>query len=159
MQLFSPKTKSRSISLLAALMNIPAFSLKDKTLMDQILGLERLRTEYMRSSGTDVADDLMLSILVKSLPKALQTHIQLQMTEHSAYAQVRELVLSYESVTTTWSAGRIHGELGILPSSSTAPSAYNGPAPMEIDRFEKGKKGKGKGKQKSKDSSFSKGKD
>ena len=77
-QLFSPKTKSRSISLLAALMNIPAFSLKDKTLMDQILGLERLRTEYMRSSGTDVADDLMLSILVKSLPKALQTHIQLQ---------------------------------------------------------------------------------
>ena len=105
-----------------------------------------------------MADGLMLSILVKSLPKALQTHIQLQMTEHSAYAQVRELVLSYESVTTTWSAGRIHGELGILPSSSTAPSAYNGPAPMEIDRFEKGKKGKGKGKQKSKDSSFSKGK-
>jgi hypothetical protein len=49
-QLFSPKTKSRSISLLAALMNIPAFSLKDKTLMDQILGFERLRTEYMRSS-------------------------------------------------------------------------------------------------------------
>ena len=156
-QLFSPKTKSRSISLLAALMNIPAFSLKDKTLMDQILGLGRLRTEYMRSSGTDIADDLM-SILVKSLPKALQTHKQLQMTEHSTYAQVRELVLSYESVTTTWSAGRIHSELSILPSSSTASPAYNGPAPMEIDRFEKGKKGKGKGKQKSKDSSFSKGK-
>ena len=47
--------------------------------MDQILGLERLRTEYMRSSGTDVADLLILSILVKSLPKALQIHIQLQM--------------------------------------------------------------------------------
>jgi hypothetical protein len=62
------------------------------------------------------------------------------MTEHSTYAQVRE-----------------QNELGILPSSSTASSAYNGPAPMEIDRFEKGKKGKGK--QKSKDSSFSKGKD
>ena len=156
-QLFSPKTKSRSISLLAALMNIPSFSLKDKTLMDQILGLERLRTEYTRSSGSDVADDLMLSILVKSLPKALQTHIQLQMTEHSSYAQVRELVLSYETVTTTWSAGRIHSELGILPSSSTATSS-SGPAPMEIDRFEKGKKGRGKGKMKSKDSSFSKGK-
>ena len=156
-QLFSPKTKSRSISLLAALMNIPSFSLKDKTLMDQILGLERLRTEYTRSSGSDVADDLMLSILVKSLPKALQTHIQLQMTEHSSYAQVRELVLSYETVTTTWSAGRIHSELGILPSGSTATSS-SGPAPMEIDRFEKGKKGRGKGKMKSKDSSFSKGK-
>ena len=129
-------------------MNIPSFSLKDKTLMDQILGLERLRTEYMRSSGTYVADDLMLSILVKSLPKALQTHIQLQMTEHSTYAQVREVVLSYETVTTTWSAGRIHSELGILPSSSMATS-NSGPAPMEIDR---------KGKMKSKDSSFSKGK-
>ena len=110
-QRFSPKTESRSISLLAALMNIPAFSLEDKTLMDQILGLERLRTECMRSSGTDVADDLMLSILVKSLPMTLQTHIQLQMTEHSRYAQVRELVLSYEWVTAIRSAGRIHSEL------------------------------------------------
>ena len=109
-QRFSPKTESRSISLLAALMKIPAFSLEDKTLMDQILGLERLRTECMRSSGTDVADDLMLSILVKSLPKTLQTHIQLQMTEHSTYAQVRELVLSYEWVTAIRSAGRIHSE-------------------------------------------------
>ena len=102
-------------------MNIPVFSLKDKTLMDQILGLERLRTECMRSSGTDVADDLILSSLAKSLPKALQTHIQLHMTERSTYAQVREFVLR-----------RIHNELGILPSSSTASSTNSCSSPRPI---------------------------
>ena len=46
--------------------------MKDRTLLDQMLGLERLRTEYVRASGTDIADDVMLSVLVRALPKALQ---------------------------------------------------------------------------------------
>ena len=31
----------------------------------------------------------MLSVLVRALPKALQQHVQLQMTETSSYDQVR----------------------------------------------------------------------
>ncbi|CAL1143351.1 unnamed protein product [Cladocopium goreaui] len=42
-QLFQPKTKSRAISTLSALMNIPGFTQKDRTLLDQILGLEPLQ--------------------------------------------------------------------------------------------------------------------
>ena len=76
-QLFQPKTKSRAISTLSALMNIPGFTQKDRTLLDQILVLERLRTEYV-----------MLSVLVRALPKAIQQHIQLQMHENSTCAQV-----------------------------------------------------------------------
>ena len=162
-QLYLPKTKSRAISLLAALMNAPNFTMKDRTLLDQVLGLERIRAEYVRSSSTDISDDLMLSVLVKCLPKAIQQHVQLQLNESSTYSQVRNLVVGYERTTTTWSPGKIHSELGILPSSSSSvgnPSAsYSGPAPMEIDRFEKGKnKGKVKGKTKGKDGPKGKGK-
>ena len=159
-QLFQPKTKSRAISTLSALMNIPGFTQKDRTLLDQILGLERLRAEYVRPSGSDIADDIMLSVLVRALPKAIQQHIQLQMNESSTYAQVRSLVVGCEKTTTSWSTTKVHNGLGILPvSSSVSTSNYGGVAPMEVDRFEKGKsKGKQKGKSKSKDPQKGKGK-
>ena len=159
-QLFQPKTKSRAISTLSALMNIPGFTQKDRALLDQILGLERLRAEYVRPSGSDIADDIMLSVLVRALPKAIQQHIQLQMNESSTYAQVRSLVVGRENTTTSWSTTKVHNGLGILPvSSSVSTSNYGGVAPMEVDRFEKGKsKGKQKGKSKSKDPQKGKGK-
>ena len=133
-QLYKPKTKSRS-----ALMNLPPFT-KDRTLLEQVLGLERLRDEYRRSSGAEVPDDLMLSVLVKCLPGHIRQHIQLQLTETSTYAETRRAVVGYESVTASWAPSNIHMELGIVDSNS---SSSNGPAPMEIDLVSKGK-GKGK---------------
>ena len=88
-------------------MNIPGFTTKDRTLLDQILGLERLRSEYVRASGSDLDDNIMLTVLVRALPKGIQQHIQLQMSENSTYNQIRDLVLSYETVTTTWSPTKI----------------------------------------------------
>ena len=153
-QLYLPKTKSRAISLLSAIMNIPSFTTKDRTLLDQILGLERLRSEYVRASGTDLDDNIRLSVLVRALPKGVQQHIQLQMNESYTYTQIRDLVLSYETVTATWNLGKINNELGILPQQQPVQPSYTGVAPMEIDPFEKGgKKGKSKGKTKGKDGS------
>ena len=83
-QLYKPETKSRSISLLSALMNLPPF-VKDKTLLEQVLGIERLRDEYRRSSGGEVSDDLMLSVLVKALPRHIRQRIQLQLSESSRF--------------------------------------------------------------------------
>ena len=161
-QMYLPKTKSRAISLLAALMHEASFTMKNKTLLDQVLGLERLRTEYMRSSGTDLPDDLMLSVLVKSLPKEIQQHVQLQLTESSTYSQVRAMIIGYERTTMTWNPGKSHSELGRLfnpNSKASQPSNNMGLAPMEIDRFEKGKsKGKSKRKTKGKDGPKGKGK-
>ena len=117
-QMYVPKTKSRAISLFSALMNVPRFRMKNKTLLDQVLGLEHLRTEYMRSSGTDLPDDLMLSVPAKCLPKARQQHVQLQLTESATYSQVRAMVIGYERTTMTWSPGKIHSELGILSNRS-----------------------------------------
>jgi len=101
-----PRTRSRAIPILAALMGVPSFTTKDRALLDQVLGLERMRAEYVRSSGTEIPDDIMLSVLVRSLPKAVQQHVQLQLNESSTYDQVRAMVVSYERTTTSWSPGR-----------------------------------------------------
>ena len=144
---YSPKTKGRAISVLSAYMNFPAFD-KSKTFLEHIQSLERVRTEYRKVAGVDIGDDLQLSVLIRCLPKYLQQHIQLQLTESSSYQNVRDAVWSYETVTQSWSEKKALTELGVVGST---PSA-SGPAPMEIDAVQqfggygKGKKGKGKGK-------------
>ena len=144
---YSPKTKGRAISVLSAYINFPAFD-KSKTFLEHIQSLERVRTEYRKVAGVDIGDDLQLSVLIQGLPKYLQQHIQLQLTESSSYQNVRDAVLSYETVTQSWSEKKVLTELGVVGST---PSA-SGPAPMEIDAVQqfggygKGKKGKGKGK-------------
>ena len=144
---YSPKTKGRVISVLSAYMNFPAFD-KSKTFLEHIQSLERVRTEYRKVAGVDIGDDLQLSVLIRCLPKYLQQHIQLQLTESSRYQNVRDAVSSYETVTQSWSEKKVLTELGVVGSASSA----SGPAPMEIDAVQqfggygKGKKGKGKGK-------------
>ena len=144
---YSPKTKGRAISVLSAYMNFPAFD-KSKTFLEHIQSLERVRTEYRKVAGVDIGDDLQLNVLIRCLPKFLQQHIQLQLTESSSYQNVRDAVLSYETVTQSWSEKKVLTELGVVGST---PSA-SGPAPMEIDAVQqfggygKGKKGKGQRK-------------
>ena len=102
--LYTPKTKSRALGILSALMTHPAFS-RDKTLLEQVQGLERIADEYRKSSGTDVADDILLTTLVKCLPKQLQQHVQLNMTESSTFAEVKERVIAFERLSTTLEQG------------------------------------------------------
>ncbi len=78
-QLFEPRTKSRSISLLQALMSLPNFD-KSRTLLEQIQSLERIREEFQKTSGTSPSDDIMTSTLLRVLPKHIQQHLHLQMT-------------------------------------------------------------------------------
>ena len=90
---YQPRTRARSISFLSALMNFPAFK-KNQTIIEQIQGFERLRNEYRRSSGVELADEISLFILVRCLPKALQQHVQLQLREDSNYSTVGSLVVA-----------------------------------------------------------------
>ena len=108
---YQPRTRARSISMLSALMNFPPFN-KTQTIIEQIQGFERLRNEYRRSSGIDLADDVSLSILVRCLPKALQQHVQLQLREDSTYGTVRSMVVAYEQTTSSWTDKRIYTEVG-----------------------------------------------
>ena len=131
-QLFEPRTKSRSISLLQALMSFPNFD-KTHTLLEQIQSLERIREEYQRTSGAGLSDDIMTSTLLRVLPKHIQQHLHLQITSTSDYASVRQMVLRYEVASSTYSTGRIHAELGVV-TSYAAPTG-SGPQPMEIDQI------------------------
>eukprot|EP00434_Breviolum_minutum_P041002 symbB.v1.2.036458.t1/scaffold5151.1/size30365/2 len=141
-------------------MNFPPFN-KTQTIIEQIQGFERLRNEYRRSSGIDLADDVSLSILVRCLPKALQQHVQLQLREDSTYGTVRSMVVAYEQTTSSWTDKRIYTEVGIALGSVASYGNPGGAAPMEIDAVQqwkgKGKSEKGKGKGKGK-YDFSKGK-
>lgn len=62
-KLFKPSTKPRSMALLSALMSLPNFSAKEKSLHDHVRGLDRLMAEYQRSCGTPVPDEVSLSVL------------------------------------------------------------------------------------------------
>ena len=151
-QQFQPSSKARSLSLLQAFMQAPAFT-KEKPMLEQVLGLERLRSEYQRCSGETVNDDLALSVLVRCLPNHIRQHVQLQMSDSTTYKTIRDYVLSYEVVTSSWTTAKVHSELGLVQSYSNSGS---GVAPMEIDQIAskgkskdgKGKYGKGKGKDK-----------
>ena len=153
--LYTPKTKSRALGILSALMTHPAFT-REKTLLEQVQGLERIADEYRKSSGADVADDILLTTLVKCLPKQLQQHVQLNMTETSTFAEIKEKVIAFERLSTTWSKEKVYSELGAVTSYA---SDSGGMAPMEINQVSKGKsKGKGKGKSPQKGKGKDKGK-
>ena len=117
--------------------------------------LERVRAEYRKASGVELADDIQLSVLVRCLPKHIQQHVQLQLKEDSTYNDVRNAVLGYQNVTQNWSEKKIFTELGVVQSYGTSGG---GPAPMEIDVVTWKGKGKFKGKGKNNEKGKSKGK-
>ena len=145
---YAPKSKFRGLALLNALMALPTFT-KDRSLREQIHGLERVAHEYQRVTGRQPGEDVLLGTLVRCLPSAIKQHVQLQMSEASTYQSVRDYVLGYEVTTTSWSSAKMHQALGVLPAASS--SDPQGATPMEIDALQrKGPKG-GKGAKSGKD--------
>ena len=106
--LYMPKTKGRALALLNALMGMPAFT-KERTCLEQIQNMERLSEEYRKASGQEINDDILLSTLIRVLPRHIQQHIQLSMDEQSSFAQVKDRVLAYERVASSgrrkWTRG------------------------------------------------------
>ena len=86
-QHYQPSSKARSLSLLQAFVQAPSFT-KEKPMLEQALGLERLRAEYQRCSGESVSDDLALSVLVRCFPKQIRQRVQLQMSDTITYKAI-----------------------------------------------------------------------
>lgn len=153
---FEPKTRTREISLLQAFLQVPAFT-KDRSLLEQILGLERVAEEYDKVSKETLSDSVKLSVLLRCLPTQLRTQLQLGMDDSATYDTLREKALAYDRTQATWSPSVIHKELDVAQPLDTS-------GPMEVDRIskgkgkEKGKNSKGKGKEKGKDKGKGKGK-
>jgi hypothetical protein len=64
------------MAILNAIMGFPKFS-QEKMLLEQVQMLERLGDEYRKASGSDISDDILLTTLVRALPRPVQQHIQL----------------------------------------------------------------------------------
>ena len=112
--LYAPKTKVRSMAILSAIMGYPAFR-KDRTLVEQLQTLERLGDEYCKTAGVNISEDILLTTLVRSLPRHVQQHIQLGMDDNTTYQQVRERVVAYERVASSWTRDKILVECGATP--------------------------------------------
>ena len=108
LKLYTPDTKPTSMAILSAIMSHPAFG-KEKSLYDHVQGLDRLISEYQKAGGQPVPEEVALSVLVRCLP----THISI-----SNYLWTS--AVGFESVTSNWTASRIHSEFGISggPSDS-----------------------------------------
>ena len=143
-----PSSKNRSLSLLNAILSWEQFDMR-KGILSQLLRLEEAFKEYERS-GSTLGSDIKFSVLMKCVSGQLKTWLQLNMVETATYDELREAIIRYDQATLKWNHAMI------LHSDSTG----GGPAPMEIDRIEKGKgKQKGKGKGKSNAKGKGKGKD
>eukprot|EP00435_Cladocopium_sp_Y103_P055808 s567_g18.t1 len=98
--LYTPRTKVRSMAILSAIMSYPSFS-RDKTMLEQLQTLERLSEEYSKTSGSTITDDVLLTTVVRALPKPVQQHIQLSMTDSTIYQEVKDRVVAYERVSSS----------------------------------------------------------
>ena len=153
--IYAPKSKARSLALMNALVQMPSFS-KEKTLREHLASLERMASEYERVSGKPIGEDLLLGTVIRCLPAQIRSHLQLQMTESTSYAEVRQYLLAYETTTTQWSTTKVQQSLGVIVPPPADPNAQD-PVPMdlsrmsvlqmvaELNRIKGGKKG-GKGK-------------
>ena len=115
--------------------------------------LERLGDEYQRTSGTNISGDVLLTTLVRALPRAVQQHIQLGMTNATTYQEVKDRVVAYERISSSWTRDKILTECGANPIgavTSYAGGSDSGPAPMEVNLVQKGKGKKGKSSDKGK---------
>ena len=144
-QTFQPRTRSRAMAIISAIMATPAFN-KQSTIREQVHAFERACSEYLKASGKEVSEDIKFSILLRSLPKYLRDHINLSLTEDTTYVQVREQILQFENVTQSWNPSRVQQQL-LMPS---VPSVGGQAADMEVDAEGSVAKIKGKGKDKGK---------
>ena len=67
--IYAPRNQARSMAILSAIMSAPQFTMKDKTLREQVLALDRMALEYTKASGGPPGDDVLLGTLVRVLPQ------------------------------------------------------------------------------------------
>ena len=129
-----PREKARTLALLRQL---ASWRFDEKTTMhEQLVRYEEALRTYETSSGKPFPEDVV------DRAQGAPYQVQLKMANDTKYADVREWILQYESLTTPW---------GFLVPSKGSPSNQDVPQPMDVDVIkgkgkDKGKKGKDKGK-------------
>ena len=143
-QLYQPASKTRSLGILSALTSMSHFRASEP-LLPQVLEMERIISEYERSSGKSLDDDFKSSIFLRSVSNSMRNHLATVLTEDVTYDTLRETALHFERMNTKWDSKNLFAGDSLFSKSR---GSTDGPVPMEVDALQKkGKKGdKGKGK-------------
>ena len=145
-KLFIPRTRQRTMALGQAIMQHPSFS-SGKSMVDNLLQFEQLLEQYQYASGHAMAEDLVISTLLKCVDAPTRKHLQLTIDETTTYERLKDLLIQYDRNSRTWSSDTIMKGLQLQYHGGDAAASSSGPTPMEVDRVHdkgKGKKGHGK---------------
>ena len=117
-------------------MSQPQFT-KDKSVLKQVLGLERLAEEYRPRRRLPRTSSFQFCS--RAVHPTLRQHLQLSMDEGSTYSTMREKVINYESTTASWNSSTAYKEMEGF-NKGQRQERWKGEA------YGKDPKGKGKGK-------------
>ncbi|CAE7220909.1 unnamed protein product [Symbiodinium sp. CCMP2592] len=128
-----PRSRPRALALAQALSRFPPHK-EGTSLLEYILGYERLIAEYEAVATQKYQEDLKISTLLAGLPQEVKRYMYLQVNNSTTYLGLREKLLQYERTSSTWTAESMLKSLG---------GGFNTDA-MDVDRVAdaKGKGGK-----------------
>ena len=127
-----PRSRPRALALAQALSKFPALK-EGGSLLEYVLGFERLVTEYEAVATEKYQGDLKISTLLAGLPQEIKRYMYMQVTDATTYPGLRDKILQYERTASTWSADSMLKNIGANINSDF----------MEVDRvYDKGRKGK-----------------
>ena len=136
-EMYAPQSKSRSLGILQALTQVPAFK-ANESLVPQVLDLERVYAEYESTSQQALQESLKTALLLRCIPNNIKNQVHASLPEDASYDAVRDTIFRIERQNFKW-GGVAYFNTGSVDTS----------APMEIDAVRKGKdkdkKGKGRG--------------
>ena len=127
---FSLPLGTRSIGYLTSLLK-PKFD--DHKFEESFLQWEFELAKYERDNGGQLPDNVKIAVLLNETKGALQQHLQLRSGTVTTYQEIRNIIIEYYRATSAISRMK-------------SIKDYNGPQPMDIGAYTKGKGKKGKGK-------------
>ena len=136
---FQPKTRQRTLCMLQAITQFPAFE-KGKSL-EGLLVLEKLVEDYERFSEEKLNNDLKVATLIRCCPQVLRQHLELTLTKETDYATIRQALTDFEQTRSAWTTEKVLKQ---------AQEFANQDDPMDVDRVQWKGTQKGKGKEKPK---------
>ena len=143
-RLFIPRTRQRTMALGQAIAQHPNFS-GAKSMVNNLLHLEQLLEQYQYASGHAMAEDLVISALLKCVDNPTRKHVQLTIDESTTYEQLKEMLIQYGRNSRTWSSDTIMKGLHLQYQGGSGGASSSGPTP-QVDPGQKGKGKKEEGK-------------
>ena len=96
-----PRTTSRAAAIMECIMSYQPSS-KDLSIRQRVAEIEVLFDTYRSTTGSEVDNIMKVAILMRLLKPELKRHVQLQISDTTTYAKVRDLITDYDRATASW---------------------------------------------------------